>query len=89
MPRRRPLIFWVRTVHRWTALFFVALAAVLIVGVAPLGTPAGDGLSTIAIVALLLLIVTGLWVAIHHYTVQYTAAAVRRRRSTTAAPAGE
>lgn len=77
MSRRRPLVFWIRTVHRWISLTFVALAAVLIFGLAPLGTPLGDGLSALAIVLLVLLIVSGLWVATHHYAVK-----LRRRRAT-------
>ena len=75
MLRRRPLMFWVRSIHRWISLAFVTLAAILLIGVAPLGTPLGDGLSALAIVALVLLMITGLWVAIHHYTVGF-----RRRR---------
>ncbi|PZU47904.1 MAG: hypothetical protein DI566_04920 [Microbacterium sp.] len=75
MARTRPVIAWVRRIHRWISLAFTAVAAVVIFGGAPAGTPFGDTLAGIAIALLLLLLISGLWMAIHHYTV-----AVRRRR---------
>lgn len=57
---------------------FVVVAAILIVGILPLGTPAGDVLSTVAIVLLVGLLITGIWMAVHHYT---AGARGRRRRA--------
>lgn len=83
MTRTHSLIFWVRAVHRWISMGFVVVAAVLLLGVAPLGTPVGDAISFVAISLLLLLVISGAWMAVHHYTAG--ARARRRRQSPTAA----
>lgn len=82
MNRTRPIIGWVRSIHRWISLAFVASAALTLTALPP-GTPAGDVVSTIAIALLLLLLVSGLWVAVHHYVVR----ARRPRRVRGTAPA--
>lgn len=68
MTARRPVIFWVRRVHRWVSLAFVPIAAVLILGSAALGEAAVAVLSAAAISLLALLLASGAWIAVQFYT---------------------
>lgn len=74
-PRKRSLTAWLRIVHRWISMGFIALAAYLILQTVLTGV-SDPTVSTVAIVLLVLLIVTGTWMAVHHYIVK-----LRRRGS--------
>jgi hypothetical protein len=63
--------------HRWISMTFVVLAAVLIIQVVPQG-PAFNTVSVIAILFLVLLVLTGGWMAVHHYLVRFRHPRVRR-----------
>ncbi|WP_404433630.1 hypothetical protein LG299_03725 [Microbacterium lacus] len=76
--QRRSATRWIRIIHRWISMTFVVVAAFLILPVIPPG-PAYDAVSTVAIVLLLGLLVTGIWMSIHHYVVK--SRAPRRARS--------
>ncbi|MGC4013770.1 MAG: hypothetical protein QM755_04520 [Luteolibacter sp.] len=78
MTRKRSVVFWIRTIHRWVSMAFVVLAVVVIF-FAPVGTPAGDVLGVVAIALLLALIITAGWVAIHHYSVRFRRGRAPRR----------
>lgn len=71
MAGKKSVIFWVRSVHRWISLAFVAVAAVLIIGSALLGEAATAALPPVAIVLLVGLIMSGAWMAIHHYRIAW------------------
>ncbi len=79
-PRKRPFIAKLRTFHRWTSMIFVVFAAILILPVIPAGA-AFNIVSVVAIVLLVTLLMTGIWMAVHHYVVVGRA---RGRRSTMA-----
>lgn len=72
-PRTRPVIARVRTVHRWISMTFVVVAMTLILPVLPAG-PVFSAASAVAIALLLGLLVTGIWIAVHHYTVKHRSA---------------
>lgn len=73
--RKRPVIHRIRTLHRWLSLVFIAIATALIVDVLMHET-ASDALSFAALVGLVLLLLSGGWLALHHYR---TAGRARRR----------
>jgi|GEM_PF-3542135 len=82
MSRRRPLIAWIRILHRWISMLFTVLAASLL-------TPALFGVDTtsnplglVALLLLVLLVVTGVWTAAHHYAVKFRAPRRARARRT-------
>lgn len=68
-PRKRSFIAWLRIVHRWISMGFVALAAYLILQTVLTGV-SDLTVGTVAIVLLVLLIVTGAGMAVHHYVVR-------------------
>lgn len=67
--QRRSATRWIRIIHRWISMTFVVVAASLILPVIPAG-PVYDAVSTVAIALLLALLVTGIWMAVHHYVVK-------------------
>lgn len=69
MSRKRSLSAWIRLVHRWISLVFVATAAVLILQTSFTGSSDGS-LGLIALVLLLALALTGSWTAVEHYLVK-------------------
>jgi hypothetical protein len=75
--RTRSLNRWIRMLHRWISMTFVALAAVLIIQVVPQG-PVFNTVSVVAILFLVLLALTGGWMAVHHYLVRLRHPRVRR-----------
>ena len=81
MSRRRPLVFWNRAVHRWLSMIFIVVAAIVIVqgalGIEP--DPLWGGL---ALALLVLLAISGIWTAVHHYTVKLRSASRRRPAAT-------
>ncbi len=81
--RKRPVIQRIKTLHRWISLFFTVIAVELVVDTAINGT-ASDSLSLAALVSLVLLLLTGIWLIVHHYT--STSRAKRRRAARAAAP---
>lgn len=64
--RSRPVIAVVRTVHRWTSLTFVVIGTITILPVLPEG-PVRDAVTLLAIIVLILLVGTGLWIAVRHF----------------------
>ena len=83
-PRKRSVSAWVRILHRWISLAFVVAAALVIIPVIPQGA-VWNTISTIAILLLILLLLTGIWTAVHHYVVRIRASARRTARSASAA----
>ncbi len=75
--RKRPLTQRIRTLHRWISLFFTVIAVGLIVDTL-INETASDALSLAALVSLVLLLLTGGWLVVHHYT---RASRAQRRRS--------
>ncbi len=69
---------WIRIVHRWISMLFVVLAAILIIQIAPPG-PATDALAVAAIIVLVLLLASGVWMAVHHYLARFRRGPVRSR----------
>ncbi|MBS1905662.1 MAG: hypothetical protein JST33_03640 [Actinobacteria bacterium] len=86
MSRKRSLTAWVRILHRWISMLFVVVAAALIVpgafGVDTTTSPLG----LVALLMLVLLAVSGVWTAVHHYAVKLRHP--RRRSGVPAAPVG-
>ncbi|WP_448003245.1 hypothetical protein [Agromyces bauzanensis] len=78
--RSRSFSAWLRIVHRWVAMTFVVAAALVILQVVPAG-PAVDLITTAAVVLLIALILTGIWMAAHHYLIK-----LRYRRRPARAP---
>ncbi len=78
--RKRPVTQRIRTLHRWISLVFIAIAAALIVDVL-LHETASEALSFAALAGLVLLLLSGGWLALHHYR---TAGRARRRRTSSA-----
>lgn len=73
MSRTRPLTAWVRILHRWISMVFVVVAAALIVQGA-VGVDTGTSpLGLVALALLVLMAISGVWVAVHHYTVKLRA----------------
>ena len=83
-PRKRSVSAWVRILHRWISLAFVVAAALVIIPVIPQGA-VWNTISAIAILLLILLLLTGIWTAAHHYVVRFRASARRTARSASAA----
>lgn len=83
MTRTRPFSAWVRIVHRWISMAFVIAAALVIVPVLPQGA-VWDTVSFVAIALLVLLLVSGIWMAVHHYIARSRAASRRSARSAVA-----
>ena len=73
----RSLNRWIRMLHRWISMTFVVLAAVLIIQVVPQG-PAFNTVAVVAILCLVLLVLSGGWMAVHHYLVRFRRPRVRR-----------
>ena len=74
--RTHSLNRWIRILHRWISMTFVVVATLLIIQVVPPGA-AFNAVSVIAILLLVLLIITGLWMAVHHYSVRFRRPRVR------------
>ncbi len=69
---RGSVVRWVRTIHRWLSLAFTVVAIVALVGpMAGLPESATGPIATAAVVLIVLLLASGLWVAIHHYTLKF------------------
>jgi len=67
--RTRPLIAVIRTIHRWTSMTFVVIGTITILPVLPEG-PVRDTVTLLAIAVLVLLLITGLWIAVRHYALK-------------------
>lgn len=74
--RKRPATQRIRTLHRWISLGFIAVAIGLVIDTLVHETPSSE-LSLMALISLVLLLLTGGWLALHHYTA--TRRAGRRR----------
>lgn len=79
MARRGSFSRGVRTTHRWISIAFAVLAATLILPVLPQGA-VFDSVSAAAVVLLVAMLLTGMWMAVRHYAMK----ARRPRRSSAA-----
>ena len=71
MPRRkRSFTAWLRIVHRWISMTFIVVAAVAILQLAPAG-PITDVVVAVALVLLIALALSGIWMAAQHYIVKF------------------
>ena len=77
MARRGSVSRGIRVAHRWISMAFTVLAAVLILPVLPQGALFST-VSAVALVLLVLMLLTGVWMAVRHYVMKLR----RPRRST-------
>ena len=70
MSRKRSQTAWVRILHRWISMVFVVVAGTLIVQTAIGVDTAQNPFGLVALALLVLMAVSGAWVAVHHYAVR-------------------
>ncbi|HMQ66107.1 MAG TPA: hypothetical protein PJ992_07435 [Arachnia sp.] len=67
--RKRPVIAWVRILHRWISIAFLVIVVVVLVQTAA-GGQADPVSGAIALSLLTLLAISGAWTAVYHYAVK-------------------
>lgn len=83
--RKSTVAAWVRTVHRWVSLGFIATVLAVLVDLL-VGGSMQEPLSVVAVSGIALLLLTGGWMVTHHHTRRWRS---RRRRSMAAVAAPE
>ena len=78
--RKRPVTHWIRIIHRWFSVGFVLVVVGLLVDVFTGGSMT-EPLSLVALTMLVLLLLSGGWLLVRHYSRGWRA---RRRRAVSA-----